>query len=216
MTQSSRLLLVDDDEMILKSFSRALGIDGTFEVFTASTADGALEEAAAKKPDIILLDIHLGEDVDGIECARRLRNNDYRGPIFMLTGDASMEMLMQAALAGADDYLIKGDTDSIVQEVKRLHSLYTERIESGEELYDIADSGFLRSLRLEPAQAELLAEFAKRGFPREKELANQLDVSQTSLWKRLSRIREKLDMDCMSQITHMLTTIRIFGYQRKK
>ena len=70
------LLIVDDHEEF-RSFARAMLDDDGFEV-AGEAADGesALREAERLHPDVVLLDVQLGDGIDGFEVARRLAEAD--------------------------------------------------------------------------------------------------------------------------------------------
>ena len=70
------------------------------------TAQEALSLAALHMPDVILLDINLGAEPDGIELCGKLREW-YKVPIIMLTVDDHKKTKLAAFGAGADDYVVK-------------------------------------------------------------------------------------------------------------
>ena len=89
---------------------------------------------------------------------------------------------------------------------------------SGADAYQnaITSCSFLRSRGLNKEQISLLADYAALGYPRLKEFSNSMDIPEHSLWKRLSRIRNKLDVDCMTKIAHILTALSVFSVRTKK
>jgi two-component system response regulator MprA len=99
-----RLLLVDDDPRVLTAVGRRLGFEG-FDVELAANGQEALEAVAARRPDLVILDVMLPE-MDGLEVARRLRS---RGdvPILMLTARDAIADRVAGLRSGADDYLVK-------------------------------------------------------------------------------------------------------------
>jgi two-component system response regulator MprA len=98
------LLLVDDDPRVLTAVGRRLGFEG-FQVELAASGQDALEVVAARRPDLVILDVMLPE-MDGLEVARRLRA---RGnvPILMLTARDAIADRVAGLRSGADDYLVK-------------------------------------------------------------------------------------------------------------
>jgi len=100
----SRLLVVDDDAHILELVTHFLQGAG-YEVVTASTGHGALEEAARQPFDLVVLDVLL-PGVDGREVCRRLRREG-SVPVLMLTALGEIQHKLQGFDAGADDYLAK-------------------------------------------------------------------------------------------------------------
>ena len=73
-----RVLVVDDEESITELLSMALRYEG-FEVQTAASGYGALEQIEEFRPDLILLDVML-PDIDGFNVAERLRRDRRRHP----------------------------------------------------------------------------------------------------------------------------------------
>jgi len=211
------ILVVDDDAAFLRTITAILSADVSFVVTGVSSGEEALALVSDGDFHVILLDIGLGEGkMDGIECCDRLRKNGFEGFIFMISGDIHSDTLAKAAMAGADDYLVKGDTGDFAGEVRRLISMSIDRAIRGEDISHVSEGAFLRTRRLDPAQAKLLSEYVKNGFPSGKEFADKLGVSESSLWKRLERIRNKLSMDSLSELVHMLSHLKIFDFALRK
>jgi two-component system nitrogen regulation response regulator GlnG len=99
------LLIVDDEPSILRAFRRAFG-DAELSVLTAATASEGLQRAAAERPDVILLDILL-PDGDGLDTLRRLREQDARRPVILITGRSTADTAIEAMKRGAFEYLLK-------------------------------------------------------------------------------------------------------------
>jgi two-component system response regulator MprA len=99
-----RLLLVDDDPRVLSAVGRRLGFEG-FAVDLASSGAEALDLAASRSPDLVILDVMLPE-MDGLEIARRLRQVN-QVPILMLTARDAVADRVAGLRSGADDYLVK-------------------------------------------------------------------------------------------------------------
>jgi signal transduction histidine kinase len=102
-----RVLVVDDNQAQVESLAVLLGLDG-HEVRTAADGPRALEEAAAFRPQAVLLDIGL-PGMDGYEVARRLRQQPRpeRMLLVALTGYGSAEDVGHARAAGFDHHLVK-------------------------------------------------------------------------------------------------------------
>jgi two-component system KDP operon response regulator KdpE len=100
----TRILVIDDEPQIL----RALRINlraRDYEVITATTGKQALDAAAARHPDIVVLDLGL-PDMDGVEVIRGLRGWT-QVPIVVLSGRSQSVAKVRALDAGADDYVTK-------------------------------------------------------------------------------------------------------------
>lgn len=108
-----RVLVVDDEELLVRSCARILEHEG-FEVRTASRGREALETAIRYRPDIVLSDLML-PDIDGIELLRELRGLDPDLLVIMITGFATVDSSVAAIKAGAYDYIPKPFTATQLQ-----------------------------------------------------------------------------------------------------
>jgi two-component system KDP operon response regulator KdpE len=99
------ILVVDDEPQIRKQLRIAFSGYG-YEVLTAANGQDAMTLATQHQPDVILLDISLGEEPDGIEVCRRLREWTHT-PILMLSVWSEEKTKVAAFQVGADDYLTK-------------------------------------------------------------------------------------------------------------
>jgi diguanylate cyclase (GGDEF)-like protein len=100
-------LVVDDDEQVLRLVKRVLERAG-FECVTESDGHSAHDTAVEWRPDIILLDLMIGE-VTGDEIMTQLRD-DFRTrliPVVVLTARDSLKDKVEHLLSGADDYVTK-------------------------------------------------------------------------------------------------------------
>ena len=105
MTGSARILVVDDQPNIVDLLATVLTFHG-FAVDTAGTAAQAVEKAAQRRPDLVLLDIML-PDGDGMEVCRRLRAAGLDvGVIFLTARDGRADQVTGLAYGG-DDYITK-------------------------------------------------------------------------------------------------------------
>jgi len=104
MTDTARVLVVDDEPQILRLLRASLGASG-FEVVEAETGAEALKRAAADAPEIIVLDLGL-PDMDGKDVIRALREWS-EIPIIVLSARAREAEKIEALDLGADDYVNK-------------------------------------------------------------------------------------------------------------
>ena len=70
-TVSLRLLIVDDSEQFLRAATSSLGRNGIEVVGTATSSAAALEQVAGLRPDVVLVDVGLGEE-SGFDLTRQL------------------------------------------------------------------------------------------------------------------------------------------------
>ena len=101
---STRILVIEDDERILKFLRRGLAYEG-YLVDTASDGESGLRIARDQPPDLVILDWML-PGLDGIEVCRRLRGGG-PVPILMLTAKDNVSDRVLGLDAGADDYMVK-------------------------------------------------------------------------------------------------------------
>jgi DNA-binding response OmpR family regulator len=100
-----RVLVAEDDEEIAQVLQRSLRMEG-YDVKVAVDGVRALEEAHAFLPDIVVLDLGLPR-LDGIDVAKRLREDGDDVPILILTARDALEARVEGLDVGADDYLVK-------------------------------------------------------------------------------------------------------------
>ena len=99
-----RVLVVDDDAPMLRVLGTGLRAYD-FAVVTASDAGTALDLAARRAPEAVLLDLGL-PDLDGLEVLRSLRAWS-SVPVLVVSGRTGIAARVEALDAGADDYLTK-------------------------------------------------------------------------------------------------------------
>src|SRR5664279_2596828 len=99
------VLVVEDDPKLAALLCKGLARDGHVVDSVMRGADG-LERAQSDAYDAVILDLTL-PDMDGLEVARRLREDGSSVPILMLTARETLRDRVQGLTAGADDYLTK-------------------------------------------------------------------------------------------------------------
>ncbi|HEY8346117.1 MAG TPA: response regulator transcription factor [Symbiobacteriaceae bacterium] len=101
---SRRILVADDDPMILRALEHALTGEG-YEVYLAADGDEALQTARQVQPDLVILDVMLPQ-VDGLEVCARLRSVS-SVPILILSARGKEQDKIVGFKVGADDYVTK-------------------------------------------------------------------------------------------------------------
>jgi two-component system response regulator GlrR len=134
-----KILVVDDDETILKLIRMRLEVEG-YQVTTAPSAEKALALAKAEVFDIALLDYKL-TDRNGIALMEDLLNLDPEMPVIILTAYGTIKGAVEAVKKGAYGYLTKpfdydellvqirncSEKSGLSKEVRRLKNLVGER-----------------------------------------------------------------------------------------
>lgn len=103
--RSARVLVVDDDPAMQRLIVGYLN-DNNLCASAVSARPGLMHALAVREPDLVILDLHLGED-DGLEILRELRGKSVV-PVILITGNRREEIDRVLGLElGADDYLTK-------------------------------------------------------------------------------------------------------------
>ena len=106
MSDRKKVMVVEDEAIVSMDIQGSLVHLGYEVVATATSGEEAIEQAGEHRPDMILMDIMLMGDMNGIEAAKVIRER-FSIPIIYLTAYSSNEMLEQAMTTGPYSYLIK-------------------------------------------------------------------------------------------------------------
>lgn len=104
MVNTCKILLVDDDRLVLATVSAGLRDNG-YEVVTAASGEEALEQVNQVFPDLVMLDMRM-PGMSGVETARALKQQN-QAPFVFLSAYGDEEVVQQAAAEGAFGYLVK-------------------------------------------------------------------------------------------------------------
>lgn len=105
---TKKILIVDDQEMIRKLVKMTLA-SGNFEVLEAKNGSEALEIAQHETPDLIILDVMMPGEFNGIQVCKKLREipATKESVILMLSAKTQAVDKEEGMFAGATDYLVK-------------------------------------------------------------------------------------------------------------
>ena len=106
MTHPISILLVEDELLLAKSTAKKIENSGYKVSKIVSSGQAAIDYVNQEQPDLILMDIVIKGDIDGIETASRIKSK-VDVPIIFLTAYANDETLERAAQTGCYSYLIK-------------------------------------------------------------------------------------------------------------
>jgi two-component system KDP operon response regulator KdpE len=226
-----KILIVDDEQAIREALGRKLNRDG-FEVVLASDGLDGLRHFHAEKPDLVILDIVMPGDMDGLTVCRRIREIADT-PIMMLSAQAiTEEDVIEGLNSGADEYLIK--PVRLNEFVARVRALLRRSQIASTEVEQSYDDGYLsvdlhrrhvyvegRKVHLTPTEFKLLAvlmENASRVVA-QRDLLEQVwgqeyvdDVYYPRVY--ISQLRRKIEPDPANPI-YILTEHRV-GYRFEK
>ena len=129
-----RILVIEDDQEILRLMQRALVFDG-YKVLLADDGQLGLDIAQKENPVLIILDLML-PGMDGMEVCKRLRQFT-KSPIMMVTARDKISERVSGLDSGADDYLVK--PFEIEELLARVRALLRRTVEDRPEILSVAD-----------------------------------------------------------------------------
>ena len=113
-----RVLVVDDEEPVARTVAGRLQRGG-YEVEVALSQHDAMERVEGFACDLVFSDIHM-PDGSGLDLARRLKERDPTIQVVLMTGNTTIEQVIQALRLHADDYLLKPfDTEALLHAADR-------------------------------------------------------------------------------------------------
>ena len=223
VTDSHRILVVDDEPNIADVVSMALRFQG-FIVETAATGAEAIAAVGAFRPHLIVLDIML-PDMEGFDVAQRLGAQRARVPIIFLTARDATDDKIRGLTLGGDDYVTKPfSLEELVARIRAIlrrsglaepesSRLTFEDIELDEDAHEVTRSGqnveltateyrLLRYLMLNPRRVLTRAQLLEHVW--EYDFGGDARVLETYV----SYLRKKLD----KHGPPLIHTVRGVGY----
>ena len=192
------VLLVDDHPVVIEGLRKVLAIAGDVDVTgEAHDAAAAIEQARLLDPDVILLDLRM-PGASGVQAVRRMREQQVRSAVIILTSYGDQAYVRQALEAGADGYLHKSTRPEDL--IAAIRNAARGRRSLSPELIDgvLADLGGLAreqtrsSTGLSDDDLEVL-KLAAQGATN-REIGEALNKSEIAIKKRLQIIFAKLDV----------------------
>ncbi|MCC6539231.1 MAG: response regulator [Bryobacterales bacterium] len=106
MNEATGILVVEDDPSIATVLEEILA-GKQYEVRVANSPNEAIEAIGDKVPSLVLMDVNLGSDIDGIETVRRLRDDYEDLPVCFITAYSDDATMARAEEVGPMAYLVK-------------------------------------------------------------------------------------------------------------
>ena len=199
---SIKVMLVDDHALIREGIKQLLEFDGSIEVIEqASDGIECLEKLKTVRPDILLLDINMPK-MNGIEVLEALKAKKDPVKVLILTVHSEVEYLVKAVDIGANGYILKDsgsvelkqaimdiiNNDSYIQPslIPALNSRLINRDMDKEKLKSLTKR-----------EVEILDQVASGMF--NKEIANNLGISERTVKNHISNIFKKIDVSDRTQ-----------------
>lgn len=197
-----RVLLVDDHRSVLWGLRKLIESAGPplQLAATAGCAAEALAAARQHRPDVILLDLDLGEGSD-IELVARLRGAG-SAKILILTGMRDPELQQRAVMAGASGVVRKTEpAEVILKAIQHVHAgeLWLDRAAIGRVFASLSDGNGRAGPEtphetLTPAERRVIAEVVRQKSAPNKVIADALQISTHTLRNHLASIYAKLGL----------------------
>ncbi len=196
MTDTIRVLIIDDHPLFRRGVRQLLALDDSFDVVgEAAGGQEGIEQARLLDPDLILLDLNM-KGIDGLETLRTMRDLGIDARIILLTVSNSPDDLMAAIRAGSDGYILK---DNDPEEILRM---ITSAMEGGNPI-----SPELASLLAGALRGEAVAEQRTQTNLTEREaailkclaagmsnklIARELDIMESTVKVHVRNLLKKL------------------------
>ncbi|MGE7387833.1 response regulator [Streptomyces sp. NPDC004126] len=201
MTETPRVVIVDDQALVRTGFRMILAADGIDVVGEAPDGDEAVAVVRRTRPDVVLMDVRM-PGTDGLEATRRILRGEGPAPRIVILTTYDLDRYVYAALtAGASGFLLKDVTPEHLAAAVRLvragdallAPAITRRLVERFATADERASTLHRDLSaLTPRELEVLEALA-RGLSN-AELAVRFGVSEATVKTHVARVLGKLGL----------------------
>lgn len=197
-----KVLIIDDDQLVTISLATILGAQPDIEVIgTGNSGQEAIELYQQLRPDILLMDIRMG-DMTGLEAAEKILESDKEATILFLTTFLDNEYIVRSLKIGARGYLLKQNFESIVpslQAIQSGQSVFGDQIvDKLPELLQQQTNQKTSPIDLTQRESDILAQIAE-GLSN-KEIAAVLFLSEGTVRNYISNLLEKLELRDRTQL----------------
>lgn len=202
MNNAIRVMIADDHSLIREGLRQLLEFDGSIKV-VGEAANGmeCLENLEKYDPEVLLLDINMPE-MNGIEVLKKMKENQSKVKVLILTVHNELEYLMNAVDIGVEGYIMKDSESSELKNAIRAvrdgenyiqpslipalnHQLLSRDV-------DKEKVAFLTNREL-----EVLIQVANGMF--NKEIATNLNISERTVKNHISNIFKKIEVSDRTQ-----------------
>lgn len=190
-----RILLVDDDVLVLNSLKAILSAQGFDVVGEAAEGEEAVEKYMALHPEVVLMDIRM-EPKDGIYGTEEILKRDPQAKILLLTTFNEEEYIDRAMALGAGGYILKQNFKDLPAAIKA--------VGQGNIVFDkeVISKKFkgpkTQDLPLTPREFDIVRGVSK-GL-NNREIAEKLFLSEGTVRNYLSGILDKLNLRDRTQV----------------
>lgn len=199
-----RVIVVDDHAFTRTTVSDSLRIHGVDVVETCGTANEAIQGAAKHNPDVMVIDLNLGQGPSGLDLATGLRKRNPHLGIVILTSYSDPRLMSNdlPPLPPGALYLVKQDivdTETLAKAVTRAHESSRSTRSTG---------NHSKRLELTDGQVEvlrLMSEGLSNG-----EIARRRGVKEKAIEQTISRIAKRLELRAGSEVNQRAQLVRAY------
>jgi len=200
MTTESTIFIVDDDLEVRQAVALLMESVG-LPVETYGSADEFLEAFDPERPGCLILDVRM-PGMSGLELQARLAAETIHPPVIIITGHGDVPMAVRAVQAGAVDFIEKPFNDqSLLDSVHRALELDARQRGHARELAEIRR----RLDSLTPRERQVM-NLVVSGL-RNKMIAAELNVSQSTVEAHRARVMEKMGARSLSELMRMVLSL---------
>ncbi|WFA08273.1 response regulator transcription factor [Tissierella sp. Yu-01] len=193
-----KILVVDDHPLVRKGVSSTLSFEEeTEKIFEASNIQEAISLINSEKPELIIVDLYLGNE-DGLEIVRRAKSKNSNAKFMVLTSSLKKEDFLRSEEVGVDGYILKEafaeDILYAVRVVLRGKKFIDPEILKHQSSHSQKNN---RLSELTPRENDVLVALGK-GLSNQ-EIAEELFISEHTVKKHISNILSKLELSHRTQ-----------------
>ena len=217
-----KVLLCDDMPYICKLFEVLIEKEMDMEcVGSVNNVSDCIEMVKKKSPDVVLLDIQMENDDDGLVVLETILQESPDTKCIMLTVHEEDELIFKALSLGACDYLLKSDdTHSVIMAIRKVYNgetsinpyiakkIIDECVKVKKQQY--AALSFLHSVALLTSSEYKILRMIYEGNSY-ADIARQRFVEEGSIRTQVSKILKKFDVANMKTLIEKLKDVNFFG-----
>lgn len=191
-----KILMVDDDLLVLNALSTILGKSGYEIVLATTDSKKAIETYKENKIDVVILDIRM-KDVNGVDVAIEILDFDKDAKIMLLTTFNDRNDIIRALNKGVLGVILKDNVASLIPAIESV-SLGNKILDNELNLKNLFNTTKKDFELLTQKEIEILEQIAK-GLSN-KEISEKLFLSEGTVRNYISGILEKLELRDRTQL----------------
>lgn len=224
--QTIKLLIVDDLEVHIRRLERLIGENKELQlVGKANSGYEAVMMAAIHKPDIILMDIQMENNMAGIEAAKQINEKLPNIKIIMLTVHRDDSIIFAAFQTGIVDYVLKTSSDEEIidaiycahKNLSPIRPMIAEKIRNEFQRMRESEQSILYVIRIiseiTPSELQVLQLLAQNKT--RKEIAAIRCVEQDTIKKQINSILKKFNKPNYKEVVKIVNDLKIFDLIKK-